>query len=371
MKVGLNATCLNHRPSGARQRFFGIYGNLVSILPSVEFILYEPADCRISDSFVCTPNVTPVRTSISSKGRVRKFLSGFGYWNDVFKADSFNVFECFNQPLIKCSTGYTVSTIHGIWRTRTDYGFAEREMYILALRRTLAIADHVITFSESMKSEILAFNPDAQVSAIYNGLDYNSYSAVSASDVNKTREKYGLPHTFLLSVGHFERRKNYCRLLDAVALLRDSGNVYHLLIVGNDSGYRHALEVKINDLNLSSQVMLLSGVSDLELRCLFKLTSLFVFPSSYEGFGIPILEAMASGVPSVLSDIPVFREITENLGVYFPYYDVEAMAAAISSTLASRVQRDFLVAYGQHRVKDFGFDVLSTQVATLYSHFYP
>ena len=103
----------------------------------------------------------------------------------------------------------------------------------------------------------------------------------------------------------------------------------NLVIVGNDSGERKAIQERIDSAKLSANVTFLSGLSDLEVRCAYKLCSLFVFPSSYEGFGIPILEAMAAGCPMVLSDIPVFREITQDKGVYFPHDDVEAMAAAI------------------------------------------
>ena len=80
MIIGLNATCLNDRPSGAKQRFIGIYGGLISAFPSAKFIIYEPKDSNISDWFVNTENVIYVRTPIPSEGRVIKFIFSLIYF---------------------------------------------------------------------------------------------------------------------------------------------------------------------------------------------------------------------------------------------------------------------------------------------------
>ena len=155
-------------------------------------------------------------------------------------------------------------------------------------------------------------------------------------------------------------------LVDAIALLRDRNRSCFLLIVGNDSGSGREIQERIESANLSTCVKLLSGLSDLEVRCVYKLCSLFVFPSSYEGFGIPILEAMAASCPMVLSDIPVFREITQDQGIYFPCRDIEAMADAVEKALSSSGERTRLIDYGNERVKAFSFGSLAQQLESLY-----
>jgi glycosyltransferase involved in cell wall biosynthesis len=367
MRVGLNATCLNDRPSGAKQRFEGIYGALVERLPNVEFVLYEPADCRVGDWFSGAANVSAKRTPLPSEGRVAKFGYGLGYWPMALRSQRFDIFECFNQPLVRSRTGRTLTTVHDIRRIYSDWSYAERQLYTHSLRQTLARADTVITVSETMRSEILDFHPAAEVSVVYNGLDPMLFAAVTEPDMREARRKFGLPDEFVLTVGHFERRKNYLRLIDSIALLRQRGIICNLVIVGNDSGERRLVEAKVADCDLTRQVKILSGLSDLEVRCLYKLSALLVFPSSYEGFGIPILEAMAAGTPVILSDIPVFREITEGKGMYFPHDDSDAMAHAIESGLSSQSMRAQLIADGNRRVLDFSFDSLSAQVADLYT----
>lgn len=371
MKIGLNATCLNERPSGAKQRFEGIYGALLRKLPDVEFVLYEPADCRVGDWFKGVPNLTTRRTPVPSSGRLAKLVHGVRYWPSALRGEKFDFFECFNQPLVRSPSGHTLTTIHDIRRIYSDWRFAERQLYTLALRQTLKRVDRVITVSETMKSEILDFDPAARVSVLYNGLDPQAFSSVTQAETQVVRRKFGLPNEFMLAVGHFERRKNYLRLVDAIGLLRDRGIHRRLLIVGNDSGERRLVEDRIATANLTDRIQLLSGLSDTEIRCVYKLATLFVFPSSYEGFGIPILEAMAAGVPAIMSDIPVFREVTQDRGVYFPHDDPDALACAIESTLSSGSRREELVAYGRQRVQDFSFDSLAAQLAGLYASFKP
>ena len=369
LKIGLNATCLNDRPSGAKQRFVGVYGELVKRLPDAEFVVYEPADCRVGAWFDGAPNVTARRTPLPSEGRVSKFLQGLGYWRMELSRERFDLFEGFNQPLVRAPTGQTLLTIHDIRRMYSEYGVLERTVYKLALGNSIAHADHVITVSETMKQEILGFFPGVSISVIYNGLNATEFATVTDADLQTVRRKYGLPENFVLAVGHLERRKNYLRLIDAMAKLRDRGQSCSLLIVGNDSGERKVIEERIESAKLTGTVKFLNGLSDLEVRCVYKLCSLFVFPSSYEGFGIPILEAMAAERPMVLSDIPVFREITQDKGVYFPHDDAEAMAAAIEAVLSSGSERARLIDYGKERVQAFSFQSLAGQLENLYRSF--
>ncbi len=366
MKVGLNATCINDRPSGAKQRFVGITKELVSRLPDVEFVIYEPVDCRVASWFNGATNVSARITPLPSQGRIRKLLGGLRYWQPTLSREGFDLFEGLNLPLVKAPTGRTLLTIHDIRGLRPETGVLEQVLFKSVLTRSLKAADHVITVSESMKNEILSFYPDVPISVIYNGLDAYKPDSVTLADLQEFRLKFALPEVFMLAVGHFESRKNYLRLIDAIALLRDRGCVCSLLIIGNDSGERKAAEEKITSMNLTGCVKILSGISDLEVRCAYKLCSLFVFPSSYEGFGIPILEAMAAGCPMVLSDIPVFREITQDNGVYFSHHDVESLVSAIEHVLSSECERIRQVEYGNKRVQDFSFKSLAAQMEFLY-----
>jgi glycosyltransferase involved in cell wall biosynthesis len=366
LKIGLNATCLNDRPSGANQRFVGIYGELVRRLPDAEFVVYEPTDCAVGAWFDRAPNVSVRRTPIPSSGRARKLIGGLRYWRSSLSNERFDLFEGYHLPLVRAPTGRTLLTIHDARGLHAEYGALERAVFKATLGRSLRAAHHVITVSEAMKEELLHFYPRIPMSVIYNGIDARKFDRISESELQAVRRKFALPDEFILAVGHLEKRKNYLRLVDAVARLRDRGRSCFLLIVGNDSGERIAIQERVESANLSNNVRILSGLSDLEVRCAYKLCSLLVFPSSYEGFGIPILEAMAARRPMVLSDIPVFREITQDTGVYFPPRDVESMACAIENVLSSCSERARLVQYGNERVQAFSFHNLAGRLESLY-----
>jgi len=366
LKIGLNATCLNDRPSGASQRFSGIYGELVRRLPDAGFVVYEPADCTVGSWFCGAPNVSVRRTPIPSEGRTRKIISGLRYWRSALPREEFDFFEGFNLPLVTAPTGRTLLTIHDVRGLHPEYGALERAVFRRILGQSLSAADHVLTVSETMKEEILSFYPGLPISVIHNGLDARAYDRISDSELSAVRRRFALPDEFVLAVGHFETRKNYLRLIDAIAWLRDRGRSCALLIIGNDSGIKKAIERRVESAGLTRSVKLLSGLSDLEVRCAYKLCSLFIFPSSYEGFGIPILEAMAARRPMVLSDLAVFREITQEKGVYFPCHDVELMALAIENVLSSSSERARLVEYGSERVRAFSFPNLAAKLERLY-----
>lgn len=366
MKIGLNATCLNDRPSGARQRFFGIYGELVKLLPETEFVVYEPADCRVAAWFGGAKNVVSRRTPIPSEGRVSKLFSGLGYWGRELTRERFDLFEGFSLPLVASESGRNLLTVHDFRGLSPETPYVEHLVYKHVLDRSVRSADRVITVSATMKAELLAVHPGIEVSVVHNGLEVSDRGALPKDQTLLFLSKYQLCDNFMLAVGHMEKRKNYPRLIDALRRLHDRGLKLHLLIIGNDSGERAFIERQVVAARLSEYVRILSGLSDLEVRCAYQLCRLFVFPSYYEGFGIPILEAMAANRPMVLSDIPVFREITEGEGRYFPTDDPGCMADAIESVLADDGEQARLVRYGQSRVNAFGYRQLASQMQSIY-----
>jgi glycosyltransferase involved in cell wall biosynthesis len=371
MRIGLNATCLNDRPSGAKQRFVGIYSELIRQMPDDEFIVFEPSDCRMASWFDGVRNVTIRHTSLPSEGRIGRFVGGLSYWRSALKKEALDVFEGFNLPLVTTRSGRNVMTIHDLRGLHSSRNAVGRMLYASVLDSALARADQLITVSEAMKQELIGEYPDAKVAVVYNGLDLSGFVPMSSEVVLRILKRLSIPQDFLLAVGHFEPRKNYLLLIDALALLRQRGCLIPLVIIGNDSGGKSAVEERVQQHGLQGSVTLLSGLTDMEVRCAYQACNTFVFPSSYEGFGIPILEAMAADRPTVLSDIPVFREITEGLGEYFPPEDMEAMADAIEKVSGSTHVRRHLVEYGRSRVRDFAFENLAAQVEVIYRRLDP
>lgn len=366
MRVGLNATCFNERPSGAKQRFRGIYRALIERCRDIEFVVYEPRDCRVGEWFAGAANVSVRRTPLPSSGRFRRAFGGLAYWRWALSRDRLDLFETFHLPLVKAPHCPTILTVHDARPVRREVPLVKRVLYGRVLRQALRSADHVITVSETMKEEIAGIEPAAAVTSIYNGIDPAPFQSASAAAAEAMRVRYDLPQDFILTVGHLEARKNYLGLLRAVAELRRAGKAISLVIVGNDGGERAEIRREILRLGLTDQVRMLEGVSDQELQSLYALCTLVAFPSFYEGFGIPVLEAMAARRPLVLSDTPVFRELTESRGAYFCPEDSAAIAAALARVLDSPQRQQELIAYGVERIRAFEFAKLAGEVEQLY-----
>ena len=362
MRVGLNATCLNDRPSGARQRFIGIYGELVALAPEMEFVIFEPSDCCVASWFAGAPNVTARKTPIPSEGRARKLINGLGYWRAALPQERLDIFEGFNLPLVTAARARNILTIHDLRGLTPGASFADRCLFRPVLQQALRAADHVVTVSEAMKLALMTLHPGISVSVIYNGLSEASLAPLPVSAVAEFQARFGLREGYVLAVGHLDPR-----LVDAMAALHFLGLTPSLVIIGNDSGERAVVESHVRAAGLEGKVHLLSGLSDLEVRCAYAACGLFVFPSSYEGFGIPILEAMAAGRPMVLSNLAVFREITQQQGVYFPPDDVQVMAEAMAQVISSPTEQARIVAYGKSRIRDFSYRSLAEQVRVLYA----
>lgn len=364
MKIGINATCFDNRPTGATQRFKGIYREVFMRLRNTEFAVFEPHDCKISSWFDKYENVSFRPTPLSNRGRSRKFLRGLLFWPSALKSERCDIFEAFTMPSARSPTGRTVLTILDI---RNAYGeLLSKAVYSLVLNDSIRKCDHIITDSESVRHEILSLYPGLAVSVVYNGVDISFFQAASSSDLSSVRRRHNLPDDFILSVGHFERRKNYMNLVTAMAQLRKRKRPVYLVIVGNDNGELAAVKKHVYALGVATNVTILNGLSDFEVSCIYRLCKLFVFPSSYEGFGIPILEAMAAGCPMVLSDIPVFKELTQDQGVYFEHNNPEAIATAIDEVLSSNSERDRLIQYGRERVMEFSFPKVSMALEDVY-----
>lgn len=366
MRVGLNATVFNDRPSGAKQRFIGVYGALIRQNPDWVFVVYEPSDCRVADWFDGAPNVVARQTPIASSGRFQRMWKGSAYWRQAFKTDALDVFEDFVLPMTNHPSVPSVLTIHDLRPIAHGEPWLARLAAKAVMHRAFSRADRIIAVSNAVKDEILAFHPSASVSTVYNGVDPDDFASPGAAAIADVRERYGLAEPYVLAIGHLETRKNLGLLVEAIGALRDAGTPRPLVIVGNDGGLREAIRARIAELELASSITMIGGADDATVRALYGGCELLAFPSRYEGFGIPILEAMAAGKPMVLADTPVFRELTLGEGRYFPVDDAKAAAAAIEHVWCDLGERERQCRFGDARVRDFGFDVLASQIATIY-----
>lgn len=364
MRVSVNATCISARPSGARARFQLLYSHIFTSRPDISFTVYQPSDLDLSSLFPPLQNVRFVFTPLPSRNPLLRNLLGLIYWPIATLIRPSDVFDQLYLPLPPVFSRSIYLLIHDL-RFLNSPNPLVRLLYGIAARFSISISDRVIAVSNTLSREIKLHYKSANVSVVYNPSTINKSESSSESS-HSTLERFHLQRPFILSVGHLEPRKNFHRLIAAYKSLVGIPDLPTLIIAGQDSGDYSRLQALTNDLHLQNSVRFLTDVNDAELRALFQCCSLFVFPSLYEGFGLPILEAFASGCPIVLSNLPVFREITNNRLTYFDPLSVDDIAQAICTSLFSEnfsVPLDFYAS----RLDSFSAPNLANTLVSLYT----
>lgn len=263
-----------------------------------------------------------------------------------------------------------IVTIHDLIFLRHPeyYHWFDRKIYTWKFHQTLKQADHIIAISECTKRDILEFGSyDAEnISVIYQSCNPRFSKIPSQNDIESTTEKYNLPKRYLLCVGTIEERKNLMLAVKALSLLPDD---IHLVAVGRQTKYADKVK-KVSVRNkVSHRLHFLCGVSDEELNVIYKKAELFVYPSRYEGFGIPIIEAIFSGLPVVACTGSCLEEAGGPHCLYVNPDDVEGMASSIMRIINNEEEREERIKESMRYVQKFkGTDVVS-QVFEVYDKY--
>ncbi|XOC99192.1 glycosyltransferase family 4 protein [Burkholderia sp. 22PA0106] len=237
------------------------------------------------------------------------------------------------------------------WKYRLWYRFA----YAI-LKRT---AHHIVTVSEFSKLRIMArLNiPASRISVVHNGVDHFDRIAPDAGILSRLNLR---ADHYVLIVGSLSVGKNLARVLAAIALL-DGGHDWQFVVVGGfDLRVFNAKEKA--DISLSNDVVMAGFVSDGELKALYEHAGCFLFPSLYEGFGLPPLEAMSCGCPVIASREAALPEVCGNAALYCDARSVEDIAAKVVQMMTDPDTRDTLRARGRARAADFRWDVAACRL---------
>lgn len=270
-------------------------------------------------------------------------------------------------------TGRFVVTIHDCIHLRfPQYLPAPGAIYYAQamMRHAARRARRVLTVSQASKDDILRYLrvPTEKVEVIYNALDPKLASEPTAEDVAHVRERFLLTSPFVLYTGNIKPHKNVDRLIEAFAILRRDGfEDVKLLIIGDEISKYPNLRRLVHRHQLHQQVRFLGFVPDATLGVLYRLASVFVFPSLFEGFGLPPLEAMAAGAPVVTSNVSSLPEVVGDAALLVDPMDPGAIAHGMARVLGNPRLREELVRRGYERVKTFSWERSVARVRQVYA----
>jgi glycosyltransferase involved in cell wall biosynthesis len=262
-------------------------------------------------------------------------------------------------PLVRCRSVVTIhDCIHLMFPQylpgKLAYVYAKGSMWSAARK-----ANRILTVSEASKRDILHFfdvRPE-KVSVIYNAIDERFLTPPNTAHMDLVRQRYQLDRPFVLYVGNIKPHKNIQRLIDAFGRVRARGyqDDLKLVIIGDEISKYPALRQSVHKHKLDKHVRFL-GFQPMEtLAAFYRLARVFVFPSLYEGFGLPPLEAMACGTPVVTSNVSSLPEVAGGAAKLVDPYEPESIASGIGQALTDEPLRADLIARGLERARSFSW----------------
>lgn len=230
-------------------------------------------------------------------------------------------------------------------------------------------ATHILADSQATKDDLHQFwhVPEAKVTVLYSGVNERFQPVTDEGEITAVRQKYDLgTQPYLLAVGTIQPRKNYQMLIRAFKPVAD--NWPHQLIFAGGKGWLYDdMLAEIERQGLEGRVRFIGFVDDEDLPTLYSDATLYLFPSLYEGFGLPLLEAMQCGVPIVTSNASCLPEVAGKAAVSLPPTDEQSWTAAMEQLLANPQQRTQLVGAGFRQARQFTWDKAARQLLQIYN----
>jgi len=229
-------------------------------------------------------------------------------------------------------------------------------------------ADYVLADSQATKNDLIELYdvPSQKVAVLYGGVDPN-FSPASDKDILAVRHKYHLNNfRFIFSVGTVQPRKNYGRLIEALAQLRGRHLDVHLVIAGGRGWLEDPIYRTIEAVHMQEYVHFIGFADDADLPALYSAAVCFAFPSLYEGFGFPVLEAMACGTPVLTSTLSSLPEVAGDAALMVDPYSTEAIASALERLIVDSDLREQLVRRGFEQAQRFTWSASAETLRRIY-----
>lgn len=266
----------------------------------------------------------------------------------------------------------SVVTIHDLIFLRHPeyYNWVDVKIYAWKFRTACREADRIIAISERTKQDVVELGgvEPERIDVIYQSCSPRFHADVTPQQQAEVRQRYGLPERFMLSVGSIEERKNIMLAVRSLPFLPDD---IHLVAVGKPTKYSADVLRWADREQLASRVHFLYGVPDEDLQTLYRMAEVFVYPSRYEGFGIPIIEAIHSGLPVVAATGSCLEEAGGPDNLYVSPDDAEGLAAAVTRLLKGAAGREQRISLSRDYVRRFEGNDVAQQVYEVYQKLIP
>lgn len=314
---------------------------------------------------------TSLTNSIFSKNRLLRVL-----WEQIIlpikaKRNNINLMHCPAHviPLLSSSTK-TILTIHDLAFKLFPETFKWQNRVYLNFIVPLSIknADKIIAVSKNTKEDLIReynVNKD-KIKVIYNGLD-DKYKIIDDKvKLDSVKTKYNLPNDYILYLGNLEPRKNIVNLIKAYSLYKSKSNNIKLVIAGGKGWLYEDIFSLVKEKKLEKDVIFTGYVDEEDIVALYNAANLFVYPSLYEGFGLPPLESMACGTPVITSNVSSLPEVVGNAAITVDPYNIKELSEKINKILSNKDLQNKMIQRGIERAKQFTWDKTARETIKVY-----
>lgn len=268
-----------------------------------------------------------------------------------------------------------VVTVHDLIFLRYPqfYNAVDVAIYTRKVQLACEKADRVIAISQQTADDIkslLKLTDSSKIEVVYQGCHPIFKKEITNSQFISVKKKYRLPDQFILNVGTVEERKNLMLVVKALSQLPEAGRL-PLVVVGRHTPYYDRVMDEIRKHNMTAHVIFLNNVDFQDLPAIYRQARLFVYPSFFEGFGIPLIEAITSNIPLITSTGSCFQEAAGLGGIYVNPNDAESLAHEIKSLLSDEPKRHRLMAAGQKHIEQFEPRVVAERLNEVYGAIVP
>ena len=367
MKIGFEAKRIFHNKTGLGNYSRDLVRNLSAHYPDNQYYLYNPKTSLKKKFVVNNYNVFEKLPKSSFFKYFRNLWRQFGVVKDLVD-DEIQIFHGLSGEIpmgLKSKKIKSVVTIHDLifMKYPNLYSFWDKQIHYYKFKKAAKNADIIVSVSQQTKKdivEILKINPE-KIKVIYQGCHSVFKEKINDLEMQYVLKKYNIPQNYILNVGTIETRKN---VLLAVKALKNIETT--LVIVGKKTDYVNEIENYIKENKLKNKIIFLNGLDLKELAILYRNAQIFVYPSIYEGFGIPIIEALYSKTPVITTAGGVFPEAGGPDSVYVKTDDVLAMELAINQLLSDENLRSEISEKGFEFVQKFNDNIVATKYNKIY-----
>ncbi|MES2448592.1 MAG: glycosyltransferase family 1 protein [Bacteroidota bacterium] len=366
MKIGFDGKRAVNNLTGLGNYSRSLIEHLAKGFPQNQYFIYTPKAKEPILKFSLF-NLQNIFLKLPQKS---KFLwRSFGVKYQLLK-DKIDLFHglSYEIPFGLKKTGIkSIVTIHDLIFLRKPQYYQPIDRFIYDYKSKYACinADQIIAISEKTKQDIIElYNiSPAKIEVIYQSCDDSFKVAATAAQKEEVKIKYNLPNQYILSVGTIEARKNILAIIKAMPKI--NSNV-KLIIIGKEKPYANKVKLEVENLGLADRVIFLKDIPFKDLPSIYQMASLFVLPSYYEGFGIPIIEALYSEVPVIAATGSCLEEAGGPNSLYVNPDDFEGFAKAINNVLTNVSLQQTMKEKGLQYVQSFNNEVINEHLMACY-----